>query len=106
MSVLGIASGALLSSFTQNQGVQGNKQQLQQDLQTGNLSGAQSAFATLQQNAPQNATSSQNNSPIAQAFSQLAQDLKSGNLTGAQQDYATIQQDFQSRASQGNSTGV
>jgi len=112
MSVLGIASSSLLSYLTQNQNVQSNKQQfkqefqqLGQDLQSGNLSAAQSDFATLQQNMPQSASTgtAQSSSPIAQAFSQLSQDLKSGNISGAQQDYSTIQQDFQSQAPQSQS---
>jgi len=100
-------SGILSSSFSNcgNEAVQNGRQQFQQefqqlgqDLQAGNLSAAQSDFATLTGNAPQNATGSQDNSPIAQAFNQLSQDLQSGNLSAAQQDYSTIQQDFQSRA--------
>jgi hypothetical protein len=72
-------------------------QQLGADLQSGNLSAAQTDFAALQQTEPQSASSSssQSSSPIAQAFNQLSQDLKAGNLSAAQQDYATIQQDFQ-----------
>jgi outer membrane protein assembly factor BamD (BamD/ComL family) len=88
--------------FSQLQQFQQEFQQLGQDLQSGNLSGAQSDFVTLQKDLPQaNSTStSQSNNPIAQAFNQLSQDLQSGNLTAAQQDYSTIQQDFQSQASQ------
>ena len=76
-------------------------QQLGQDLQSGNLSAAQSDFATLTQLTPSlsstsSTTSSTNSSPIAQAFAQLAQDLQSGNLSAAQKDFATIQQDMQS----------
>jgi outer membrane protein assembly factor BamD (BamD/ComL family) len=75
-------------------------QQLGQDLQSGNLSAAQTDFAALQQVEPQSisTSSAQSNNPIAQAFNQLSQDLKSGNLSAAQQDYATIQQDFQNQA--------
>jgi DNA gyrase inhibitor GyrI len=92
-----------------NQNLQSNVQQAQQafqqlgkDLQAGNLSAAQSDFATLQQLRPQtnSTTASQSDNPIAQAFNQLAQDLQSGNLAAAQQDYATIQQDFQTQAAQ------
>lgn len=88
-------------------------QQLGQDLESGNLSAAQSDFGTLQQFAPQassiassvssgTSSSSPSASPIAQAFSQLASDLQSGNLTAAQQDYAQIQQDFQNQPGQGS----
>ena len=65
-------------------------QQLGQDLQSGNLTQAQSDFATLSQNFPGGS-----NNPVAQAFSQLGQDLKAGNLQAAQQDYANLEQDVQ-----------
>ena len=82
-------------------------QQLGEDLQSGNLSSAQSDFATLTQLDPNlvstsstastaSTTSSASSNPIEQAFTQLAQDLQSGNLSAAQQDYSTIQQDMQS----------
>jgi len=101
MSVLGIGSTALLGYLTQN--LQGNRQQvskefqqLGQDLQSGNLSAAESELATLQKEMPQisSGTASQG-SPITQAFGQLSQDLQSGNIAGAQQDYSKIQQDVQ-----------
>lgn len=105
MSVSGISSSSLYNTqSTQNnfQQVQQAFQQLGKDLQSGNLSAAQSDFATLQQLVPQasSASSSQSNSPIAKAFSQLAQDLQSGDLAAAQQDFTTIQQDFQNQATQ------
>jgi outer membrane protein assembly factor BamD (BamD/ComL family) len=99
MLVSGISSSNLFDSI--NQTTQNNMQQFRkefqqfgQDLQSGNLSAAQSDFLTLQQLGPQS------NSPIAQAFNQLAQDLQSGNISGAQQDFANIQQAFQNQASQ------
>lgn len=97
-------SGITSSMLSQMQQVQQEFQQLGTDLQSGNLSAAQSDFATLQQEMPQTGSTStaQSNNPIAQAFNQLSQDLQSGNLTAAQNDYSTIQQDFQSRASQGH----
>jgi outer membrane protein assembly factor BamD (BamD/ComL family) len=106
MSVSGITNSNLFNSTNQTiqskmQQFQKEFQQLGQDLQSGNLSAAQSDFVTLQQMGPASATSSaQNNSPIAQAFNQLAQDLKSGNLSGAQQDFTQIQQAFRNQASQ------
>jgi len=107
MSVAGIFSSSL--SAYNPQSIQGRMQQFQQefqqlgqDLQSGNLSAAQSDFATLQQSAPQaNSTASaQSSNPIVQAFNQLSTDLKSGNTAAAQQDYATIQQDFQNQGTQ------
>ncbi|HTX16573.1 MAG TPA: hypothetical protein VMD77_14835 [Candidatus Baltobacteraceae bacterium] len=114
MSVSGILSSVMsnvLSSQTQNtqskwQQFQQEFQELGQDLQSGNLSAAQSDFSTLQQNGPQSivnsnssansSSSTQSNNPLAAAFNQLSQDLQSGNLAGAQSDYSTIQQDMQS----------
>jgi ribosomal protein S20 len=106
MSVSSISSSNLLDYYS-TQDAQSNMkqfqqefQQLGQDLQSGNLSAAQSDFATLQQLMPQNnsTSSAQSNNPIAQAFNQLSQDLQAGNLSAAQQDYTTIQQDFQNQA--------
>ena len=105
MSVAGISSTNLFDFNSQS--VQNRKQQFQQefqqlgqDLQSGNLSAAQTDFATLQQSGPQvsSSSSTQNTSPIAQDFKQLSQDIQSGNIPAAQQDYAKIQQDFQSQA--------
>ncbi len=76
-------------------------QQLGKDLQAGNLSAAQSDFATLQQYAPQSSsTSSQSTNPVAQEFTQLGKDLQSGNITAAEQDFTAIQQDFQGHSTQ------
>ncbi len=105
MSVAGISSSNLFDFNTQS--VQSRKQQFQQqfqqlgqDLQSGNLSAAQTDFTTVQQSGPQisSTSSNQNTSPIAQDFKQLSQDIQSGNISAAQQDYAKIQQDFQSQA--------
>jgi outer membrane protein assembly factor BamD (BamD/ComL family) len=118
MSAAGISSNSLFyenQTGYQNQTIQNNLQQVQQefqqlgeDLESGNLSAAQSDFATLQQLSPQSSatnttTSTENSNPIAQAFNQLSQDLQAGNLTAAQQDYANIQQDFQNLSQ--NQTG-
>jgi soluble cytochrome b562 len=107
MSVSGISSSNFFNYSTQDvkntmKQIQQEFQQLGQDLQSGNLSAAQTDFATLQQLLPQhNSTSSaQSNSPIAQAFSQLSKDLQAGNLSAAQQDYSTILQDFQNQRPQ------
>lgn len=100
-----------------------------QALQSGNLSAAQTAFATLQQDlslaggtqlhahhhhrsgaasegdgqpgqsAPAVMTGQANS--IAQAFSSLLQDIQSGNLSAAQTAYATMQQELGPLASSG-----
>lgn len=97
MSTFGITS-SMSSMFQQ---FQTEFQQLGKDLSSGNISAAQSDFATLQEDMPQISSSTstaQSSNPIAQAFSQLSQDLQAGNLSAAQQDYANLQQEFQSHA--------
>ncbi|MGO9649080.1 MAG: hypothetical protein ACLPOO_13605 [Terriglobales bacterium] len=104
MSIAGILSSSLFNSNSQavtspQQQFQKEFQQLGQALQSGNLSAAQSDFATLQQNSASASTASASSSnPLAQAFSQLGKDLQSGNISAAQQDFATIQQDTQSQS--------
>jgi hypothetical protein len=107
MSIAGILSSTLFSSNSQaitspQQQFQKEFQQLGQAVQSGNLSAAQSDFATLQQNSPSaSATASTSSSnPIAQAFTQLGKDLQSGNISAAQQDFTNIQQDSQSQSTQ------
>jgi hypothetical protein len=106
MSVSGISSSSLFDTSSQSvqnkmKEIQQEFQQLGQDLQSGNLSAAQSDYATLQQMAPQSSSSTaQGNNPLAQAFQQLSQDLQSGNVSAAQQDYTKIQQDLQSQSGQ------
>jgi len=102
---------------TQAQGFQQEFQKLGQDLQTGNLSAAQTDFATLQQSGmlPSSTTAAAvTGNSIAQEFNQLSQDLKAGKLSSAQQDYSALKQDFQSHSIQNrgrhhyqsNSTGT
>ena len=105
MSIAGILSSSLFSSNTQSvhsrmQQFRQDFQKLGQDLQTGNLTGAQADFAALQKDGPQPSSSTQNSNPIAQELQQLSNDLQSGNLTAAQQDYTNLQRDFQNQAAQ------
>lgn len=80
-------------------------QQLGKDLQSGDLSAAQSDFASLQAAfarpsttaGPSATTTTSTASPIANAFNQISSDLQSGNLSAAQKDFSTVQQDLQSR---------
>ena len=102
MSVTGVFSGIGNTQLAPLYRISSQEfQQLGQDLATGNLSGAQSDFAILQQAlAPATsnaATSSSTANPLTQAFQQLSNDLNSGNLTGAQKDYTAIQQDLQNQ---------
>jgi len=106
MSLSGISTSSLFSYENQNVQSQNKLQQFQQefqqlgeDLQSGNLSAAQTDFATLQQVGPQGlGNSPSTGSPVQQAFNQLSQDLQSGNISAAQQDYSNIQQDIQNQA--------
>jgi outer membrane protein assembly factor BamD (BamD/ComL family) len=119
MSIIGILSSNLFAAgaahntqSSQNnpsrfQQIRAEFQQLGQDLQSGNLTQAQSDFATLSQNlsgASQSSATSTNsaagNKAIVQAFAQLGQDLQSGNLQAAQQDFTNLQQDLQQNPSQ------
>jgi hypothetical protein len=105
MSVLGISNVSNLingNTQTTQSRIQQFRQvfrQLGQDLQSGNLSAAQSDILTLQQSVlPAASTSSSpSKNRNAQDFSQLSKDLQSGNISAAQKDYAAVQQDFQSR---------
>lgn len=101
MSVSGIFSSLGSSASAMSYQLQNSQfQQLGQDLTSGNLSGAQSDFATLAQafTQPSAVSSSSTANPVTQAFQQLSSDLQSGNLSAAQKDYSTIQQDLQSHA--------
>jgi hypothetical protein len=106
MSVSGISNvSSLLNSNTQTtqsrmQQFRQVFQQLGQDLQSGNLSAAQSDILTLQQSVPPatSTTASSSKNRLAQDFGQLSADLQSGNISAAQKDYAAVQQDFQNRA--------
>jgi hypothetical protein len=93
-------------------------QQLGQDLKSGNLSGAQSAFAAIQSEllqasltgsasnasgpAPGSAANGVSGS-VTTDFQNLGKDLQSGNLSAAQADYTKLTQDGQA---QGALTGA
>jgi len=113
------ASSTSASSASSSSTISQEFNQLAQDLQSGNLSAAQSDYSNIQQTAQQNglqgtqghhhhhhhsSDSSQSSSAISQAFSQLGQDLQSGNLQSAQQVYASMQQNFQQFSALGGST--
>jgi outer membrane protein assembly factor BamD (BamD/ComL family) len=119
MSIIGILSSNLFSAgAAHNTSSSGNNpsvfqqiktefQQLGQDLQSGNLTAAQSDFTTLSQNlsgasqsSATDANSATGNNTLAQAFAQLGKDLQSGNLQGAQQDFTNLQRDVQQISTQ------
>jgi len=97
MSIAGILGSSTQYQIGATNALQQQFQQLGQALQSGNLSSAQSDFATLQAAFSQPATTTGNaaGNPIKQAFNQLASDLQSGNLSAAQKDYSTVQEDLQ-----------
>ncbi len=116
MSISGIPNSIFSPSQSSSatNTIQQEFQQLGQSLQSGNLSSAQSEFATLQQafsqagssstattasgsTATGTASTAANSNSIVQPFNQLASDLKSGNLTAAQKDYSSIQRDFRAK---------
>ena len=123
-----LPSGAQSSATSSTSGAQsGNPlatavSQLAQDLQSGNLTAAQSDLSTVQQDVNQtgqqqgaghahhhhhhsdgSSQSSSEQNAISTLFGQLGQSLQSGNLTAAQQAYSSLQQDLQLFGA-GNST--
>jgi outer membrane protein assembly factor BamD (BamD/ComL family) len=110
----GSTAAAQSSTSTQNNPIAQEFSQLSQDLQAGNLSAAQSDFATLQQDFQSQASQTHGHhhhhgggegqgqgGQIGQLLSQLGQALQSGNLSSAQQAYSSLLQDFQ-QFGQGN----
>ena len=117
------SSISLLSASTQSQTLT-LAQQIQQDfkqlagsLQSGDLAGAQKAYAALQKLLPsqsKNSTSSTQSSsqssssstnPIVNDFNALGKALQSGDLTAAQSAFSTLQSDLKSQ-SQSSTTGA
>ena len=118
MSISSISSN---SDYFQSYSINGSdslKQQRQQDfkslavaLQSGDLSGAQSAFASLLQMLPNSSSAANSQTQIAATsstsgsingtssitsdLSALGQAIQSGDLTGAQNDFSKLTQDMQ-----------
>jgi hypothetical protein len=98
MSISGISSAqggyqpsSSQSTFGQDFG------QLVSSLQSGNLSGAQQAYAALSQLQSSGQGPSANpNGPLSQALNQIGQALQNGNLGAAQQALASLQQSHHS----------
>ncbi len=74
-------------------------QQLSQSLQSGDLDGAKTAFATItqlqQQVQSSKGTSSNQNSQLSADMKTLGQALQSGDLSSAQSAFAAVQKDMQ-----------
>jgi hypothetical protein len=104
MSVAGVLSTAAISLGTQLFQTRSHKikhefQKLGQDLQSGDLSAAQSDLTSLQKLQPKlsNASRSQSNDVVAKDFAQLATDLKANDAKAAQQDVTQLRQDMQTQ---------
>lgn len=88
---------------TKSRQIRDDFQQLEQALKSGNLSGAQQAFAALQQLMPnlslgnkiQNGQTSSNQNLFRTTFNAIGQALKSGNLSEAKAAFTKLQQDVQ-----------
>jgi len=89
---------------TKSRQIGDNFQQLEQALQSGNLSGAQQAFAALQQlmpnlsagNQTQNGQQGGSQGLFRTDFNAIGQALKSGDLSAAKAAFTKLQQDIQS----------
>jgi hypothetical protein len=116
MSISSITPGAGVAQPWQNvfQQQRQDFSQLAQALQTGDLSGAQQAYANLQSlqqsQSSSNSNSNPNESPIQKDFAALGQALASGNLSQAQSDFSQLQNDlksaFQNQAGPQGTTGT
>lgn len=117
MSVSGIASSSLSQQLT-GPLMQPTKRQsedqigrtLEQDLQNGDLQGAQQAYTQLAAFGPNN-SGPFNNPTMKAEFQTLGQDLQAGNLTAAQSDNSSLttnllKQDVQNVAQSGGSNAA
>ena len=98
MSVSSISSNSpYLSPFQPINQTQQDFSSLSTALSSGDLSGAQKAFGSLQQDLQNSGISSQafQNGTTGQDFQTLQQALASGNLSGAQNAFNTLMQDLQ-----------
>jgi hypothetical protein len=106
MSITSVSAAGLaqyvLTSSSSNQ-LQQTLQSLQDSLAAGDLSGARSAFQTLQQ-LNQNVTNANgstpsNSSQLSADLTALGSALSSGDLSTAQSAFATVQSDLSSASS-------
>jgi hypothetical protein len=91
MSVSSVSSTPAYQPPQPNPAVKQNMQQLVSSLQSGDLSGAQTAYAALSQSLPgSNGTNNQNN-PFQQGIAAIGAALQSGDLSGAQSALQSLQ---------------
>ena len=89
MSISAISSTSINPLYANQNAARQSFGQLVSALQSGNLSAAQSAYASFTQSAGNQIDP---NSPFAQAINQIGQDLQSGNIDAAQQTLKSLQQ--------------
>jgi hypothetical protein len=95
---ISFVSSTTISSYQPNSQQSSFAQTLQQlvkSIRSGDLAGAQQAYAALSQ-AQGGQNQSDPNNPLAQALSQIGQALQSNNISGAQQALLALQQQAQS----------
>ena len=89
-------------------------QQLASSLQSGDLAGAQKAFAALEQLLQSNQSASQSStgpsasaqkSPVQTDLAALGQALSAGDLSTAQSEFSKLQKDLQPASQNGQSVG-
>ena len=114
MSVSGISTNTNLNQTTSAQTkfrqIRNDFQQLGQALQSGDLNGAQQAFAALQQLIPnlssgsqaQNGQQGSSQNPLLAGLNAVGKALQSGDLSGAKTAFAKLQQDVQSVSHKGH----
>jgi outer membrane protein assembly factor BamD (BamD/ComL family) len=88
MTISAISSASSNPFYAKQTSTQQSFSTLVSALQSGDLSAAQSAYASFTQTAGQGDP----NSPFAQAINQIGQDLQSGNIGAAQQTLSSLQQ--------------
>jgi hypothetical protein len=98
--VSAVSSGVSSSQIQQMQAnmkqMRANFDQLQQSLASGDLTGAQAAYSSIQQLQGSNPPPGGANSTMQQDFAALGQVLQSGDVTGAQKAFAQTQSDMKS----------
>jgi len=96
MSISSISSNAPAYQPPQQNGMRQNFLQLTQAVQSGDLSGAQQAYASLIQALPSQGAKAGNgaggqSNPFQQAIQSIGSALQSGDISGAQQALQTFQ---------------
>ncbi len=102
----GTASAPDASTLNSYKKIQLDLQSLDKALQSGDVTGAKTAFVTLQKDAPNLAAQSQDRqstNPRAQAMALLGRALQAGDMTLAQKALAALQQVMKG-ANQGDAT--